>query len=51
MDEGAMVVSASVVSMVLDFVACLLPMAFVARLRISRRQKLALAGIFGVGFL
>ena len=50
-DEGAMVVSACVISMVQDFVACLLPMALFARLRISRKQKLALAGIFGVGFL
>jgi hypothetical protein len=50
-DEGAMVVSACVISMVQDFVACLLPMALFARLKISRKQKFALAGIFGVGFL
>ena len=49
-DEGAQVVSACVISMVQDFVACLLPMALFARLRISRKQKLALAGIFGFGF-
>lgn len=50
-DEGAQVVAACVISMVQDFIACLLPMALFARLRISRKQKLALAGIFGVGLL
>lgn len=50
-DEGVLVVTACVISMVQDFVACLLPMALFARLRISRKQKFALASIFGVGFL
>jgi hypothetical protein len=50
-DEGAQVVSACVISMVQDFIACLLPMALFARLKISRKQKGALAGIFGVGLV
>jgi hypothetical protein len=50
-DEAATIVAASVISMVQDFIACLLPMALFARLKISRKQKIALAGIFGVGFL
>jgi hypothetical protein len=50
-DEAATVVAASVISMVQDFIACLLPLALFARLRISYKQKIALAGIFGIGFL
>ena len=50
-DEASMVVSACAISMAQDFVACLLPMALFVRLKVSRKQKFALIGIFGVGFL
>lgn len=50
-DEGAMIVSAAVVSIVQDFIVCFLPTTLFLRLRIPLKQKLALTGIFGVGFL
>lgn len=50
-DEGAFIIAAAVISMVQDFMVCILPMVLFLRLNISARQKIALAIIFGVGFL
>ncbi|KIW05544.1 hypothetical protein, variant [Verruconis gallopava] len=49
-DEAAAVVTAAAISMVQDFLVCILPMALFWHLKISFKQKLALTGIFGVGF-
>ena len=49
-NEAAAVVTAAAISMVQDFIVCTLPMALFWHLRISFKQKLALTGIFGVGF-
>ncbi|KIW00259.1 uncharacterized protein PV09_08149 [Verruconis gallopava] len=49
-DEAATVVCASVISMLQDFIACLLPMALFRKLKIARKKKIALGCIFGVGF-
>lgn len=50
-DEGAVVVTCAAISMVQDFLVCILPMTLFWHLRIFLAQKLSLAGIFGVGFL
>jgi hypothetical protein len=44
-------VSAGIVSVFHDFVACGMPMILFWKLKIPRRQKVALGAIFGVGFL
>ncbi|KAF2124732.1 hypothetical protein P153DRAFT_370646 [Dothidotthia symphoricarpi CBS 119687] len=48
-DEGALVVAATTISTVIDFMVGLLPVSLVWKIQISKRQKLALCGIFGVG--
>jgi hypothetical protein len=50
-DEGTYIVVAATISMVTDFVVCVLPMSLFLKLNIAKRQKFALAAIFGVGFL
>jgi hypothetical protein len=50
-DEATYIVVAATISMVTDFFVCVLPLSLFLRLKISNRQKLALAAIFGVGFL
>ena len=50
-DEGAFTVALSVVNMMQDLVVYVLPMPTIYRLKISRREKIALVAIFGVGFL
>lgn len=49
-NEGAVLLSASAISIVQDFLACGLPMALFWKLQLPKRQKIALGGIFGVGF-
>lgn len=48
-DEVATLVVIIVISTVQDFIACILPMFVVRKLRLPPRQKIALAGIFLVG--
>jgi hypothetical protein len=50
-DEGPYIIAVATISMVTDFLVCVLPMMLFLRLNIGFRQKLALAAIFGVGFL
>ena len=50
-NEGAIIVAVVVVSTVQDFIICALPVFLVWSLQISKRQKMALIGIFGLGLL
>lgn len=50
-NEGANVLAASAVSVIQDFIACGLPLILFWDLQLPRRQKIALASIFGLGFL
>jgi hypothetical protein len=50
-NEEMNLVGAAVVSVVQDFIACGMPMILFWKLKIPRRQKIALGVIFGVGFL
>ena len=50
-DEGAIIVAVACVSTVQDFIICLLPIFLIWNIQISKRQKLALCGIFGVGLM
>ena len=50
-DEGVVIVAVVVISTVQDFVICALPIVLVWNLQISRRQKAALIGIFGMGLM
>jgi len=49
-DEGMLIVSSAVISALQDFIACGLPTILFWKLRIPRRQKIALGGIFALGF-
>jgi hypothetical protein len=51
LDEGVILVASAIVSAVQDFIACGLPMILFWKLRIPIRQKIALGGIFALGFL
>lgn len=48
-DEGAIIVACAAISSVQDLLICLLPIFLVWNLQISRRQRFALCGIFGMG--
>jgi hypothetical protein len=48
-DEVAFLVAVITLSTVQDFLACMVPMYVVAKLRLPWRQKLGLAGVFGMG--
>ena len=48
-DEGAILVAATAVSTVQDLIVCFLPLFLIHNLQMPQRQKLALAGIFGLG--
>lgn len=50
-NEGAKQVSAGALSALQDLIACVLPMALFWDMRISKRSKLALCLVFGVGLL
>lgn len=49
--EASNLIASAVISVVHDFVACGLPAILLWKLKISRNQKLALGGLFGVGLL
>ncbi|KAF1844244.1 uncharacterized protein K460DRAFT_317563 [Cucurbitaria berberidis CBS 394.84] len=48
-NEGAVIVACAAISTVQDLVICMLPIFLIWNLRIQRRQKVALCGIFGMG--
>lgn len=50
-NEGAVMLAASAISVVQDFLACGLPPLLFRKLQIPRRQKVALGCIFSVGIL
>jgi hypothetical protein len=49
--EASNLIASAVISVVHDFVACGLPAILLWKLKISKTQKLALGGLFGVGVL
>ncbi|KIW06153.1 uncharacterized protein PV09_03315 [Verruconis gallopava] len=49
-NEGVYIVIAASISMVTDFVVCVLPLCLFLKIQIHWKQKLALTAIFGVGF-
>lgn len=49
--EGAEIVAAVMVGTLQDFFICTLPIFLVRNLKIPRRQKVALIGLFGVGIM
>jgi len=51
LDEGANTLSNTVFSTICDFIAFLLPLSLLWRLQISKKQKMALGGVFSVGLL
>lgn len=50
-DEGAIVVACAIISTIQDLVITLLPVFLVWNLRMPKRQKAALCGIFGLGVI
>jgi hypothetical protein len=50
-NEAAQIVVVVIVSTLQDFFLCALPIVLIWNLQISRRQKAALCGIFGLGLL
>lgn len=50
-NEGADLIAGAFISVVEDAAVCILPLLVVRRLQMPQKQKLALATIFGVGFL
>jgi hypothetical protein len=50
-DEGAIVVTCAIIGTVQDFIICSLPVFLVWNLKMPRRTKIALCGIFGVGLI
>src|ERR1700750_1066445 len=50
-NEAATLIASAVISTVQDFIAFGLPIVLLWRLRIPKRQRLALAMVFAVGFL
>jgi hypothetical protein len=51
LDEGAIIVACAIVGTIQDLFVCLLPILLVWNLKMSKRQKVALCGIFAVGLL
>ncbi|KAF1831661.1 hypothetical protein BDW02DRAFT_504756 [Decorospora gaudefroyi] len=50
-NEGAIIVACAAVSSIQDFIICMLPIFLIWNLHISKRQKVGLCGIFGVGII
>jgi rhodopsin domain-containing protein len=50
-NEPADLLTASVFSVVQDFIACLMPTILFRRLQLPFRQKVALSALFGIGIL
>ena len=51
LNEASTLVASAIISAIQDFIACGLPMALLWKLRIPKKQKIALGAIFSVGFL
>ena len=49
-DEPKVIIAASIVSIVQDFICCFMPVILFWRLQVSRTKKFALMGVFGIGF-
>lgn len=49
--EASNLIASAVISVVQDFVACGLPALLLWKLKMAKRQKLALGGLFAVGLL
>jgi hypothetical protein len=49
-NEAALLLAASGISIIQDFLACGLPLLLFWKLQLPKKQKIALAAIFGVGF-
>ena len=50
-NEGALVVACAAISSVQDLIICMLPVLLIWNLKISKRQKFGLCGIFGIGLI
>jgi hypothetical protein len=50
-DEPANMTGAAIISVIQDFIACGMPMILFWKLRLPRKQKIAMGAIFAVGFL
>jgi hypothetical protein len=50
-DEGAIVVACAIIGTIQDLFICLLPVLLIWNLKMARRQKAALFGIFGIGLI
>jgi hypothetical protein len=50
-DEASNLIAAAVISVIQDFIVCGMPSILFWKLRIPLKQKIALAAIFGIGFL
>jgi hypothetical protein len=50
-DEGAIVVACAIIGTVQDLFICLLPILLIWNLKMAKRQKAALCGIFGMGLI
>ena len=50
-NENVYIVFMATFSMITDFLVCILPLTLFMKLHMHWRQKIALAAIFGVGFL
>lgn len=50
-NEGAIIVACAAISTVQDLVICMLPIFLIWNLRITRQQRFALCGIFGMGII
>jgi len=51
LNEGAIIVSCAIISTIQDLVICLLPIFLVWNLKMPKRQKAALCGIFALGLV
>ncbi|KAH8728081.1 hypothetical protein GQ44DRAFT_573203, partial [Phaeosphaeriaceae sp. PMI808] len=50
-DEGAVIVACAIIGTVQDLVICLLPIILIWKLKMPRRQRLALCCIFAIGLI
>lgn len=50
-DEGAIIVTCAIIGTIQDLFVCILPAILVWDLKMSKRQKIAVCGIFGVGMI
>ena len=50
-DKGAILIVSAVFRFLQDFVICLIPVFLVRGLQMSKRQKIGLCGILGIGLI